>query len=141
MTELEVAVKRMIEGNYTCVLTDGAHFYTSRERGVKPLVQLLSSGDIPSGLVAADRVVGKGAAFLYVLLGVRAVYASVISSSAASVLREHGIIVSHDTLVEAIKNRTGDGVCPFEAAVMNVDNAENAYTVILKKMKEMKIDL
>ena len=78
-----VYAKELLEKeNFTCVLWYGEHLYTSRERGVKPLLEWLDQGLDLSSFSAADKVVGKAAAFLYVLLGVSRVYASVISEAA-----------------------------------------------------------
>lgn len=136
---LEKAKRTLLEGGYTCVLTDGANVITSHQRGVKPLVQFLESGKDFSGYFAADKVVGKATAYLYVLLGVQALFARVISQPALAVLEEQGIAVRYGTLVPAIINRKGDGICPFEAAVLEIGEANAAYAAILRKMREMNI--
>ena len=128
-------------GDYTCVLTDGTTVYTSTLRGVKPLVQFVESGSIPSGLFAADKVVGKATAYLYVLLRVREVYAQIISEPAVEVLQAHEIPVRYGKKVSNIINRKGDGICPFEAAVMEITEPVMAYDAILHKMQEMKITI
>ena len=134
--------KNMLDtGCYTCVLTDGITFYTSKDRGVKPLVQFLEKKCIPSKLFAADKVVGKATAYLYVLLKIQALDAHVISEPAIGVLRSHGVAVSYGSLVPNIINRKGDGICPFEEAVMDIHDAEAAYAAILKKMDAMQISL
>lgn len=139
MTDLEKARELLHTGGYTCVLCRGSKHHASVLRGVKPLVKWVeSSGDL-RGFSAADKVVGKGAAFLYVLLGVQSVYSHVISLPALEVLRKHGINVEYDTLVEHIINRRGDGFCPFEVAVMDIDDADTAYRAIRKKMDDMNI--
>ncbi len=131
----------LIAGGYTCVLTDGGAVYTSTDRGVKPLVRFLESGEVPAGFSAADKVVGRATAYLYVLLKVKEVYAQVISQPAVDVLRENGIKVACERLVPNIINRKGDGICPFEAAVMEIRDADSAYAAIRKKMAEMNITL
>ena len=134
--------KELLEsGGYTCVLTDGTAVYTSTLRGVRPLVQFLRSGTIPSGFSAADKVIGKATAYLYVLLGVREIYAQVISEPAVGVLQENGIHVQYGQMVSNIINRKGDGICPFEATVMEITDPENAYDAILHKMQEMNIPI
>ncbi len=134
--------KELLEsGGYTCVLTDGTAVYTSTLRGVRPLVQFLRSGTIPSGFSAADKVIGKATAYLYVLLGVREIYAQVISEPAVGVLQENGIHVQYGQMVSNIINRKGDGICPFEATVMDITDPENAYDAILHKMQEMNIPI
>ena len=137
-----IKAKEILEtGGYTCVLTDGTAVYTSTLRGVKPLVQFIESGNISCGLSAADKVVGKATAYLYVLLGVREVYAQVISEPAAKVLQDKGINVQYGKMVPNIINRKGDGICPFEAAVMEITEPKLAYDVILQKMQEMNIGI
>ena len=131
----------LIAGGYTCVLTDGRTVFTSTDRGVKPLVRFLESGEVPAGLSAADKVVGRATAYLYVLLRVREVYAQIISRSAAEVLRKYGIGVACEKTVPNIINRKGDGICPFEAAVMDISSPDLAYTAIRGKMAEMNITL
>lgn len=140
MTNLKNARSLLSQG-YTCVLCSGSTVYTSTLRGVKPLVQWLESGTDLSGFSAADKVVGKATAYLYVLLRVEAVYAHVISKSALAVLRFHGILCQYETLAENIINRKGDGICPFEAAVLEDNDPETAYISIHRKMQELNISL
>lgn len=125
-------------GEYTCVLSDGEHILTSAERGVRPLVNWLKSGVCVRGYSAADKVVGRATAYLYVLLGVRELYATVVSRPALEVLTAHGITTEYGTAVENIINRRGDGICPFEAAVMDIAEPTAALTAILEKMKELR---
>ena len=141
MEQLKKAEALLRDGGYTCVLTDGTAVHTSTQRGVKPLVQLLESGTNVTGFFAADKVVGRATAYLYVLLGVRALYAQVISRPAEAVLQAHGVCVRYDALVPNIINRAGDGICPFEAAVMDCTTPGAAYEAILQKMKQMNITL
>lgn len=123
---------------YTCVLARGEAVCTSRERGVGPLLQWLASGADFQGFSAADKVVGRAAAFLYVLLGVPAIYAGVISRPALAVLEEHGIRVSYTSLVPAIRNRTDTGFCPMESAVLQISDPAQALVVIQNKVQELR---
>ena len=105
------------------------------------MVQFVESRSMPSGLSAADKVVGKATAYLYVLLRVREIYAQVISEPAAEVLQAKGIHVQYGKMVPNIINRKGDGICPFEAAVMEITEPVMAYDAILHKMQEMNITI
>ncbi len=138
-TASEKAKGLLQSGGYTCVITDGDKAFTSTQRGVKPLVQFLESGTAFAGFSAADKVVGRATAYLYVLLGVKDLYAQVISRPALAVLQEKGIGVSYSDLVTNIINRKGDGICPFEAAVMDITDPQRAYAAIRQKMQEMNI--
>ena len=139
--DLKHAKEMLLNGEYTCVLHRGEQTYTSTLRGVKPLVQWLERDLDLRGFSAADKVVGKATAYLYVLLGVEALYARVISMSALEVLKKNGIPVEYGNLVPHITNRAGDGICPFEEAVMDIHEPGNAYTAIRAKMREMNITL
>ena len=136
---LEKAKSLLSAEGYTCVLTDGTALYTSTRRGVKPLVDFLQTETDFNGFFAADKVVGRATAYLYVLLGVKELYAQVISQPAAAVLQANGISIEYDTLVPNIINRAGDGICPFEQAVMTIADPRNAYAAILEKMEQMGI--
>lgn len=127
--------------HYTCVLCGGDEVLTTDLRGVKPLVRWLMEGRSFQGFSAADKVVGKATAFLYCLLGVSDVHALVMSQSALAVLQSNGIEARYDTLVEHIINRKGDGICPFEAVVMEIKEPQDALPVILEKMAQMGISL
>lgn len=139
MKDIEKAKELLHSGDYTCVVCKDEELYTSMLRGVKPLVQWYDANRNFKDFAAADKVVGKATAFLYVLLKVRSVYAKVISKVALEVLKEHNVIVEYDTVVEHIINRQGDGICPFEATVLNTQNPQTAYELILNKMREMNL--
>ena len=141
MSDLIKAKELISLGEYTCVLIKNDKTYTSLLRGVKPLVKWYADGVNLSNFSAADKVVGKATAFLYTLLDVKEVFAKVMSVSAKAVLEEKGIKAEYESLVPNIINRKGDGICPFEEAVLNTKNKEEAYKIIRLKMQEMGIDL
>ena len=127
---LKKALDLLNSGNYTCVACKEEVVYTTTQRGVAPLLNWLDSKTDLKDYSAADRVVGRGAAFLYCLLGVKEVYALVMSRPAAEVLQSHGILADAGTFVEGIINRTGTGPCPFEDAVMDIQDTQEALNAI-----------
>ena len=131
------AIEILDAGNYTCAVCRGDAVYTATERGVKPLLAWLDTGPSLKGYCAADRVVGRAAAFLYCLLGVTEVYALVMSRPAAQVLRDHGISLHAATFTDGIINRKGTGPCPFEAAVMDITDPTEALLTIRAKLAAM----
>ncbi len=135
---LERAKKILCEGGCTLAIVRDEDVFTSTDRGVKPLIDLLDSGKLKGGFCAADKVVGKAAAFLYVLLGAERVYAHVISKPAFETFDNYGIRAEYGTLTEAIKNRTNTGFCPMETAVMDINEPSEALEAIRKKLVEMK---
>ncbi len=105
---------------YTCVFVRGQETVCDVRRGVKPLLALYDSGKTLAGFSAADKVVGRGAALLYALLGLENLYAGVLSESAEEVLRAHDIYYEYGTRVRNVVNRKGDGICPMEKATSGI---------------------
>lgn len=128
----------LINNDYTCVLYLNGKEFHSKFRGVKPLLQFLESADNFEGFFAADKVVGAGAAYLYVLLGVKSVWAGVISAFAKKILEQNGIDVLYENLVENIINRAGNGICPIEAAVKDITEPRKALLKIKETLKSLE---
>ncbi len=141
LSDLHRAMRMLHSGGHTCVMCRGEETYAVGARGVKPLVTWYVSRGKFTDFSAADKVVGRGAAFLYVLLDVKMIYADVISAPALEVLKQAGIETRYKTLVPNIINRAGNGVCPFEMAVADITDPTDAYRAIRSKMEEMGIDL
>ncbi|MBQ7039488.1 MAG: DUF1893 domain-containing protein [Clostridia bacterium] len=122
----------------TCVLCRDDKVFKSSEKGISPLIKWLESGDDFKGFSAADKVVGKGAAYLYVLLGIKSLYAAVLSKSAKEVLNRFGIEVFYDENPDRILNRDKTGFCPIESAVTDIDTPTEALIAIKKRLEELK---
>lgn len=136
--DLKEAVQILLEKGHTCVLVKGNIRYTSDQRGVKPLLEWIEAGMNLSGFSVADKVVGKGAAMLYVLLQVHAVYAPVMSESAYEVLKKYGIeVFVEDSLVKRIRNRTDTGFCPIEECVLDMEDVSMAYEAIKERVSKL----
>ena len=131
--------KALLERNeYTCVLCRGEAVSYSCHRGVRPLVDFLDSGVDYAGFSAADKVVGKATAFLYVLLGVREVYAGVLSDAAAAVFERYGISFSCGQRVPAIRNRDNTGFCPMEQATRDIQDPAQALAAVRNTLKKLQ---
>ena len=137
MTDLEKAKRLLSSEGYTCVLCRGEDVLSSHERGVKPLLELIDTGRCVTDFSGADKVVGKAAAYLYVLLGVTKLYAGVISGHALDVLAKHGIYCEYGQLVPAIRSRDNRGFCPMESCVIGIDNPQEALLAIREKLIQL----
>ncbi len=133
-SNLEKAQELLKTGGYTCVLCKGDIVVTTCQRGVKPLIEWIDSGNDFSGYSAADKVIGNGAAFLYVLLNIKEVYASVISKRAAVTLEKYGISFTYDIMTDNIRNRDNTGNCPMEEAVAFAKTPRDAERAIRAKI-------
>lgn len=137
MTDLERAKARLAQGEVTLALCRGAEIHTDTRRGVAPLLALLDAGADLVDFSAADKVVGKAAAFLYLRLGVSAVYAGVMSQPAHDLLTAHGVVATYDSLTSAIRNRAGDGYCPMEQVCLPHTDPAEAETAIRQRLAEL----
>lgn len=117
----------------TLALVRGGEEETDVLRGVQPLLARLDGGKDYSGFSAADRIVGRAAAFLYVLLGVKEVYAEVLSRAGEEVLQTYKIAYGCGILVDGIVNRAGTGPCPMELATEGICDPVQALAAIRAK--------
>lgn len=139
MNENAIKARSLLEsGGYTCVLCRDEAVLTDTRRGIRPLLELLENPGQLSGYSAADKVVGKAAAFLYHLLGVDFVYAQVISQPAADVLTQYGIATEYASLVPAIRNRDNTGFCPMETAVLYIDDPNAALAAVRQVLNSLE---
>lgn len=91
---------------------------------------LVQEPDYLKGAVIADKVVGKGAAALMVLGGIKEVYADIISSKALSLFRKYGVKVGFAQEVPFIWNRARTGGCPVETMCSEEESAEAILPLI-----------
>ena len=133
--DFQKAKEEYNKGQYTLVICKDADIVTSDITGIKPLINLIEEKKEYKGYSAADKVVGKAAAFLYTLLGVKNLYGKVMCKAAVEILKKEGINYEYTILTEFIQNRTKNGICPIEEAVQNCTNAEDAREAIREKTK------
>lgn len=128
--DLERAKAALKADKCTCILTLGTVMFKSKEKGVQPLLDWMNSGNNYMGYMVADKVVGRAAAFIDIAMGIRAVYAEVISESAKELLERNHIEVDADAVVPDILNSDKSDRCPLEKAVDGIENAADALMPI-----------
>lgn len=138
MSDIERAKQLLSGGGYTCVLCKGETVYTSTLRGVAPMVEWIDSGTELCGFAAADKVIGKAAAMLFVLTGVSELHGDVMSSSAAEFLADSGVSFTYGALTDSIINRKGDGICPMEQLTADISDPAEALAAIKLKLMELR---
>lgn len=134
------AIELLEKEGFTCVFVHGEKVISSRKRGVKPLLELLDEGTNLEDFFGADKVIGKAAALLYVLLKIKNIYASVISEPALEVFYKYGVNVEYGKVVDRIINRKGDGLCPMEEATLHIDCPQDAIGAIKDKLARLNME-
>ena len=129
MTEpLERAKTLLSSTDSTLAVVSVDDFFTSKERGVKPLMHLLKEKKgFLKGASVADKVIGKAAALLMALGEIKEVHTLIISEPAIKVFEKYNIPCFYDKKVTRIVNRAGDGLCPMETLCLDVENPQEAF--------------
>ncbi len=134
MTDIEHAKTLFQTGEYSCVLVKDTSILTSTLGGISPMVEFISEGIDLNGYSAADKLVGKAAALLFALAGVKEVFASVMSNQAEEVFLKHGVKCFCETHTAAIINRAGTDLCPMEKAVKDIEEPHKAFDAIKRTL-------
>lgn len=134
---LEKCISMIKNEGFTVVLSDGTRMLTGTERGVKPLLNFLDEYGTLKGFFAADRVVGTAAAFIYVKLGIRRVFAITISDGACKVFDSYGVDYTYENRVPVIRNRSNTDSCPMEKATADAGSPEQAIALIRQTLKAL----
>lgn len=116
---MEDLVRLLHDGKYSLVVANG-DVCTFNGQGISDLYKLFKEDPgFLRGASLADKIVGKAAATLMVLGGVREVYADIICLSAIDLLRNSKIQLNYGIVVPNITNRTKTGLCPLEIRCQN----------------------
>ncbi len=135
--DLEKAKTILAGSNNTCVLCCGDRVLTTSQRGIKPLLEWLDIGNLPSGFSAADKAVGKAPAAIYTLMGAKAVYANIMSTAAIEIFDRFGIEHECGIEVPMIMNRAQTDFCPVELAVKDCSEPSEIVSAARKRLAEM----
>lgn len=137
LTRRQQLIYTLSSGNNSLVVADtGGKIFTFRSRGVIDLMHILkATPEILRDAEVADRVIGKGAAAIMAVGGVKWVYTPVASRAAIDLFHKAGIEVEADTIVNAIINRTKTGFCPVETLCHDIDNPQECIPLIEKYLE------
>ncbi len=138
MNDLEIAKEILKQEKLSVVLVKGDTIYKSEKNGVAPLIGFIEEGTDLNGFCAADKIVGKASAMLMIYAGVKSVFSPVMSRSATETLQKYGVDFSFDSMVEMIINRQGDGMCPMEATVLELDEPTECFKALCAKLAELR---
>jgi iron complex outermembrane receptor protein len=131
-------IKILYEGNYSCVIYNKT-IRTFSQKGVMDLYSLLKKEPLfLEGASVADKVIGKAAAAIMIIGGVKSVYTDVISLNALMLLREAGIDHDFGRVVPFIQNRDQTDWCPLERICYEEKTAESILLLIEQFIGEMK---
>ena len=114
--------------------------FRSKDSGIAPLLEAIESISMEKlrETYVADKIVGKAAALLFALFKPRYVFSVTISKPAIEVLKVNDIEFDYDNLVDHILNRDKTDLCPFEKAVLQINDPTKAYRVIKETLEKLR---
>ncbi len=117
------------------VIQDGKILIHKKGDGIKPILKVIDElGDEMQDTVVGDRILGKASAFLCRYSKVKGVYSPQATKTAIAILIIGKISCQVDEMIPVIKNKSGDGLCPFEKMLKNVESPEEAYRILKEKV-------
>ena len=126
----------LLASGHSLVASNGS---CSDESGIRPVI-LPMNEDLRffEGLSVADKIVGKASAMLLALSGAKEVYAHILSEAGRKILERYGIAYEYGEMVEYIVNRKGDGMCPMEETVKDIDDPLDAFKALNERIAQMR---
>lgn len=123
----------------TCfIIKEDKIIFSSSEKGVKPLLDYYNEFGVSNDpLTIVDKIIGKGAVVLSILVGAKSIITPTISEDALLLAKEYNLNVSFENIVPFIINRNKDGRCPIESSVLNINDIKDGYNKILNALKEL----
>lgn len=130
---------KMLSGFSLILLRGNEVIFKTAGTGISPILQLYESQPaLMDGAYAVDKIVGKAAAMLFILGGVKGVHGEIMSVSAREYLQKSGVSCSCGECIEYITNREKNGMCPMEKAVLSVDEPQEAYLVLKNTLAALR---
>lgn len=135
MTKIEEIKAILHEKNASLVVAyangEIKEYYQNRIKDIKNILQ--ENPEALKEAVIADKVIGKVAASVLTVAGVKEIYADVISQYAIPVLEKNSVKYEYKKLVDYIQNNDKTGMCPMENKYKDEADAVKICQEMLKK--------
>ena len=104
---------------------------THANRGIQDLLQLISEQPQRlDGAIAADKIIGKSAAAIMIVGGVKEVHTNLICTPARELFEAHNVRVFAAEEVPMILNRDRSGMCPMDTQINEVESVEECVAIL-----------
>lgn len=133
-------LKKLDDGRLTLlIMKDGEVIFSSKMDGMAPLLTAINTIE-PSklhGSIVADKMVGKAAALIICLFKAKEAQTHIMSQRAKKVLDKYAVKYSFEETVPELLNKAGTDICPFEKAVLAVDDPEEGLKKLTGEVKRL----
>ena len=134
--DMDLAREIILKTDYSIVVIKNSKILTKKRGvGIRPILEAIDElNNSICGSVIGDRILGKASALLCRYAKAKGVYSHQATKMAIALLIMADIPSQIDQMVPYIKNRNGDGVCPFEEMLKGVESPDEAYNILKKKV-------
>jgi hypothetical protein len=117
------------------VIGNGKIWKKKTGEGIRPILETIDEmgGDINDSVIG-DRILGKASALLCRYAKAKGVYSPQGTKTGIALLIMGRVPCQVDELIPQIMNRSGDGPCPFEKMLKDIDSPEEAYKILKEKV-------
>jgi hypothetical protein len=139
-SDLEIAKEKLKQRNLALVIAKrGEVIFETSSHGIAGLLRAVEElGEEMRGSSAADKILGKAAALLFIYAGVIAVFAVTASERGIQALKDSNVLCQFENRVPHILNSKRDDICPFEKLVFNISNPREAYEKLKSLVAERR---
>ncbi len=137
-SDIQIAKKLFYTKGCSLVLCKDEKTECFADGGIELLIKLVESGKNYSSYSVCDRIVGRAAAFLYVLMGIKEVHAKVMGRLAIQILDRAQILYSADQFVDFIKDLKDVELNEVEDAVVRSGSPKVAFQDIKNVLANKK---
>jgi len=117
------------ENKSLIIVKNGKIIFTSKTHGMAPLLEAIEKIGVSqlAGSLVVDKALGKAAALLVCYIKAKEVYAKIMSVNARKLLTIFKIKYTAEKIIPEIMNKSGTDICPFEKAVLDINDPEEGY--------------
>ncbi len=121
------------------VLKEGKIIFESSADGIRPLFDAEKNVGLANleDSIIVDKIVGKAAALIVSYFKVKEVHCEMLSHRGKIILDKMVRLYSTENLIPEVLNKAGTDICPFEREVLDIDNPEEAYNQLYKKLESL----
>ncbi len=140
MRDLEMAKQMLCTKELTlAIVKNGQVLFQTSSHRISGFIHAIDSlGTQLNNASIADRVAGKALGLLCVYVGVREVYAEVMSKKAQELFQKYHIAYEYEQLVDNVLDLNKSDVCPFEKAAADILYPKDAYSTFKALLERMK---
>ena len=135
---VQAALKQIGQGEIVCAaIRDGIILAAETGSGVAPVLKMYKLGQLHESFLV-DKVIGKAAAMVMTRGGIAGCHGITVSQAALNWFQQCNVPVTYDCVTDHIVNRAGDGMCPMEQAVLQLQEDTDIVSVLEETLAQLK---